>query len=86
KMPAFEWVHVQLHQQKGMISLSPPTICNSAQISKKRGSSTGIPAGQVRFRFSLSGTWLTICNIIIKYNYASYFYSQNANNVAYTPV
>ena len=22
--------HVQLHQQKGMISLSPPTICNSA--------------------------------------------------------
>ncbi|WP_368856094.1 hypothetical protein, partial [Acinetobacter sp. YH16053] len=32
KMPAFEWVHVQLHQQKGMISLSPPTICNSAVI------------------------------------------------------
>ncbi|WP_205635347.1 hypothetical protein, partial [Acinetobacter baumannii] len=27
-----EWVHVQLHQQKGMISLSPPTICNSAKI------------------------------------------------------
>ncbi|ONG30205.1 transposase, partial [Escherichia coli] len=25
------WVHVQLHQQKGMISLSPPTICNSAR-------------------------------------------------------
>ncbi|MFO9727680.1 hypothetical protein ACJHW9_24810, partial [Escherichia sp. AP915] len=33
KMPAFEWVHVQLHQQKGMISLSPPTICNSAQLT-----------------------------------------------------
>ncbi|EPJ2058139.1 hypothetical protein ACTE9J_004637, partial [Salmonella enterica subsp. enterica serovar Infantis] len=32
KMPAFEWVHVQLHQQKGMISLSPPTICNSAPV------------------------------------------------------
>ncbi|MDL2975525.1 hypothetical protein QR140_23725, partial [Salmonella enterica] len=32
KMPAFEWVHVQLHQQKGMISLSPPTICNSATL------------------------------------------------------
>ncbi|MHC8806930.1 DUF488 family protein, N3 subclade [Escherichia coli] len=31
-MPAFEWVHVQLHQQKGMISLSPPTICNSAHM------------------------------------------------------
>ncbi|TKD97733.1 DUF3330 domain-containing protein, partial [Escherichia coli] len=28
-----EWVHVQLHQQKGMISLSPPTICNSAKLS-----------------------------------------------------
>ncbi|MEW2885093.1 hypothetical protein, partial [Klebsiella pneumoniae] len=27
-----QWVHVQLHQQKGMISLSPPTICNSAGI------------------------------------------------------
>ncbi|MES1648177.1 recombinase family protein, partial [Escherichia coli] len=35
KMPAFEWVHVQLHQQKGMISLSPPTICNSAILVKK---------------------------------------------------
>ncbi|MCU6490568.1 hypothetical protein NLK87_18540, partial [Escherichia coli] len=34
KMPAFEWVHVQLHQQKGMISLSPPTICNSAPDGK----------------------------------------------------
>ncbi|WP_395215596.1 hypothetical protein, partial [Salmonella sp. 2018-SM452] len=34
KMPAFEWVHVQLHQQKGMISLSPPTICNSAKINQ----------------------------------------------------
>ncbi|MDP0947269.1 tyrosine-type recombinase/integrase, partial [Klebsiella pneumoniae] len=33
KMPAFEWVHVQLHQQKGMISLSPPTLCNSATFS-----------------------------------------------------
>ncbi|WP_217895758.1 hypothetical protein, partial [Shewanella sp. Shew256] len=35
KMPAFEWVHVQLHQQKGMISLSPPTICNSASAAGK---------------------------------------------------
>ncbi|WP_161550468.1 DUF1010 domain-containing protein [Escherichia coli] len=35
-MPAFEWVHVQLHQQKGMISLSPPTICNSASASSYR--------------------------------------------------
>ncbi|MEE9961599.1 hypothetical protein OJT79_28190, partial [Klebsiella pneumoniae] len=37
KMPAFEWVHVQLHQQKGMISLSPPTICNSASSSGSKG-------------------------------------------------
>ncbi|MGT6876283.1 hypothetical protein ACRWY2_20910, partial [Escherichia coli] len=37
KMPAFEWVHVQLHQQKGMISLSPPTICNSAKINNTSG-------------------------------------------------
>ncbi|EOM1336219.1 korC [Escherichia coli] len=36
-MPAFEWVHVQLHQQKGMISLSPPTICNSAICKWKSG-------------------------------------------------
>ncbi|EEW3501392.1 hypothetical protein EAK20_25915 [Escherichia coli] len=37
KMPAFEWVHVQLHQQKGMISLSPPTICNSALTLHQKG-------------------------------------------------
>ncbi|MGK5584579.1 S24 family peptidase, partial [Klebsiella pneumoniae] len=40
KMPAFEWVHVQLHQQKGMISLSPPTICNSAVIAAVDGEFT----------------------------------------------
>ncbi|PPC50592.1 hypothetical protein AbaHEU2_17885 [Acinetobacter baumannii] len=45
KMPAFEWVHVQLHQQKGMISLSPPTICNSAfQTISKRSEIHDIPA------------------------------------------
>ncbi|WP_286489006.1 methyl-accepting chemotaxis protein, partial [Escherichia coli] len=32
-----EWVHVQLHQQKGMISLSPPTICNSAIEAARAG-------------------------------------------------
>ncbi|WP_281097332.1 serine hydrolase, partial [Klebsiella pneumoniae] len=41
KMPAFEWVHVQLHQQKGMISLSPPTICNSAMATTLRKLLTG---------------------------------------------
>ncbi|WP_219951062.1 hypothetical protein, partial [Klebsiella pneumoniae] len=48
KMPAFEWVHVQLHQQKGMISLSPPTICNSAgagirRNDEERGRETALP-------------------------------------------
>ncbi|WP_239175945.1 IS5 family transposase, partial [Citrobacter youngae] len=48
KMPAFEWVHVQLHQQKGMISLSPPTICNSAVTDASgRPISFFITAGQV---------------------------------------
>ncbi|MBS2827197.1 hypothetical protein KFV81_26655, partial [Klebsiella pneumoniae] len=41
KMPAFEWVHVQLHQQKGMISLSPPTICNSANFLSVRSPLAG---------------------------------------------
>ncbi|MEZ3192440.1 hypothetical protein AB9L59_24405, partial [Escherichia coli] len=47
KMPAFEWVHVQLHQQKGMISLSPPTICNSAVAGGLRGRSDRLLAFQV---------------------------------------
>ncbi|MFP0114327.1 transposase, partial [Escherichia sp. WS1620] len=42
KMPAFEWVHVQLHQQKGMISLSPPTICNSARHSVSNGNAEAL--------------------------------------------
>ncbi|MHB6893382.1 hypothetical protein ACYCHB_25945, partial [Klebsiella pneumoniae] len=42
KMPAFEWVHVQLHQQKGMISLSPPTICNSAFLFSSLSSLSGL--------------------------------------------
>ncbi|MEY7454647.1 hypothetical protein AB9D51_21435, partial [Enterobacter hormaechei] len=47
KMPAFEWVHVQLHQQKGMISLSPPTICNSALV---RYGTEFMPEGKVMIR------------------------------------
>ncbi|MEA5265902.1 hypothetical protein VB383_24925, partial [Vibrio parahaemolyticus] len=43
KMPAFEWVHVQLHQQKGMISLSPPTICNSANVCYTCAHAVGFP-------------------------------------------
>ncbi|TLM36726.1 DUF4158 domain-containing protein, partial [Acinetobacter baumannii] len=43
-MPAFEWVHVQLQQQKGMIRLSPPTICNSAlQLTTARFLGTFLP-------------------------------------------
>ncbi|WP_375137265.1 peptidoglycan-binding protein, partial [Klebsiella pneumoniae] len=46
KMPAFEWVHVQLHQQKGMISLSPPTICNSAVgTTEANRASNGLTSG-----------------------------------------
>ncbi|MEA3712519.1 hypothetical protein VBL73_22955, partial [Enterobacter hormaechei] len=40
----FEWVHVQLHQQKGMISLSPPTICNSAH---RRHALFGVLIGKI---------------------------------------
>ncbi|WP_227474651.1 hypothetical protein, partial [Escherichia coli] len=54
KMPAFEWVHVQLHQQKGMISLSPPTICNSAVSSGWQDCAAG-----VHYRLSGFGPW---CN------------------------
>ncbi|MFT2147607.1 hypothetical protein, partial [Klebsiella pneumoniae] len=66
KMPAFEWVHVQLHQQKGMISLSPPTICNSA-VNSAGGSRLVYPAreentaiGQTACHTSLIRVWLTL--------------------------
>ncbi|MFK5192020.1 hypothetical protein ACI3U9_29435, partial [Klebsiella pneumoniae] len=65
KMPAFEWVHVQLHQQKGMISLSPPTICNSAVSDtplddKEKGfiSSTTIPV----FKYLVDPQMLGVSN------------------------
>ncbi|WP_413703298.1 hypothetical protein, partial [Raoultella ornithinolytica] len=41
-----EWVHVQLHQQKGMISLSPPTICNSAVVRSSRFSAGNLRPAQ----------------------------------------
>ncbi|MDQ7602178.1 hypothetical protein RCJ72_26875, partial [Salmonella enterica subsp. enterica serovar Agona] len=50
-MPAFEWVHVQLHQQKGMISLSPPTICNSAKLLYLAGDDAVINYGKMRLEF-----------------------------------
>ncbi|WP_410961031.1 hypothetical protein, partial [Salmonella sp. SKLX077814] len=55
KMPAFEWVHVQLHQQKGMISLSPPTICNSALLV----------AGLSDFLCLLPDLRGIICNVLV---------------------
>ncbi|WP_430962886.1 hypothetical protein, partial [Salmonella sp. CQ22WZ0136SAL] len=52
KMPAFEWVHVQLHQQKGMISLSPPTICNSAGAGTPAAAATrSFRSGRFRWLF-----------------------------------
>ncbi|MEZ2528499.1 hypothetical protein ACBP80_23950, partial [Escherichia coli] len=52
KMPAFEWVHVQLHQQKGMISLSPPTICNSAGGPARMRGGNAVATGADTDRFS----------------------------------
>ncbi|EGX12731.1 transposase domain protein [Escherichia coli G58-1] len=57
-MPAFEWVHVQLHQQKGMISLSPPTICNSARQERKAISK--MPAAVVKVS---KGCFITLLNV-----------------------
>lgn len=34
KMPAFEWVHVLLRQQKVTMSLSPPAFCNGALLRR----------------------------------------------------
>ncbi|MDZ2566764.1 hypothetical protein M1960_27060, partial [Klebsiella pneumoniae] len=57
KMPAFEWVHVQLHQQKGMISLSPPTICNSAPAGLRAGSLMSVTVMKRKnFRMSVGRT------------------------------
>ncbi|MGT6819294.1 hypothetical protein ACRW5W_23520, partial [Escherichia coli] len=57
KMPAFEWVHVQLHQQKGMISLSPPTICNSANqiplFIRPRTYGNNVSSGQIMSRVKI---------------------------------
>ncbi|MGT6316614.1 hypothetical protein ACRW5H_24380, partial [Escherichia coli] len=63
KMPAFEWVHVQLHQQKGMISLSPPTICNSAPNSKR----PALHLYNVRqgIKGAKENTWAKSLNIIL---------------------
>ncbi|WP_142907640.1 PLP-dependent aspartate aminotransferase family protein, partial [Klebsiella pneumoniae] len=72
KMPAFEWVHVQLHQQKGMISLSPPTICNSAvfnTLNEFKASYTGVVFESPRYgrsgtatNFELQTAMAAICH------------------------
>ncbi|WP_263635285.1 multicopper oxidase domain-containing protein [Klebsiella pneumoniae] len=56
-MPAFEWVHVQLHQQKGMISLSPPTICNSADVPPGTKRSYRVTADAL-------GRWAYHCHLL----------------------
>uniref|UniRef100_UPI0020CB6558 SIS domain-containing protein n=2 Tax=Salmonella enterica TaxID=28901 RepID=UPI0020CB6558 len=58
-MPAFEWVHVQLHQQKGMISLSPPTICNSAV-------TPALQKGDLLLLASASGETASLVNVATK--------------------
>ncbi|WP_446667882.1 hypothetical protein, partial [Klebsiella pneumoniae] len=63
KMPAFEWVHVQLHQQKGMISLSPPTICNSATVGGLMAVTAVLPTNTGRPAFDalvVFSTWYPI--------------------------
>ncbi|MDL4250656.1 hypothetical protein, partial [Salmonella enterica] len=66
KMPAFEWVHVQLHQQKGMISLSPPTICNSAILSPSSSltneTSFNVTVRMLRTNSSLCGISSPLCD------------------------
>ncbi|KUQ46765.1 hypothetical protein AWI17_07325, partial [Enterobacter asburiae] len=58
-----EWVHVQLHQQKGMISLSPPTICNSAiNLGRKPLTTTG----QSQFGFIQRQKLQPLCIIEIR--------------------
>ncbi|MGL9697076.1 hypothetical protein Q7I51_18775, partial [Escherichia coli] len=64
KMPAFEWVHVQLHQQKGMISLSPPTICNSADsgiIDLKRIDKRAVIIATIANNVALNHSFLNVC-------------------------
>ncbi|MDV1451302.1 hypothetical protein, partial [Raoultella planticola] len=52
-----EWVHVQLHQQKGMISLSPPTICNSAFILTSLNQLTTLLPSPAFFQNSPAAVW-----------------------------
>ncbi|MGC4497520.1 hypothetical protein ACPXAL_22855, partial [Escherichia coli] len=52
-----EWVHVQLHQQKGMISLSPPTICNSALQGWSGHNELVVLLQQARIPLHIYGDW-----------------------------
>ncbi|WP_323481111.1 hypothetical protein, partial [Acinetobacter baumannii] len=61
KMPAFEWVHVQLHQQKGMISLSPPTICNSALNTRVHQSEVSMATEALLQRLAAVRGRLSLC-------------------------
>ncbi|MCK2231563.1 helix-turn-helix domain-containing protein, partial [Escherichia coli] len=59
-----EWVHVQLHQQKGMISLSPPTICNSAV--KEHLSFTGEDSPMANLMLSVMGAFAEFERALIR--------------------
>ncbi|MET1093774.1 PAS domain S-box protein, partial [Escherichia coli] len=68
-----EWVHVQLHQQKGMISLSPPTICNSAVLIEWRSDDPGralmkreLPLIIILMLSTIAFTWLMRRGALIK--------------------
>ncbi|MCU6571769.1 recombinase family protein, partial [Klebsiella pneumoniae] len=65
KMPAFEWVHVQLHQQKGMISLSPPTICNSARRIVQTLTQRGVHIEFVKEHLSFTGEDSPMANLML---------------------
>ncbi|MEL2503609.1 hypothetical protein R9K62_00270, partial [Escherichia coli] len=74
-----EWVHVQLHQQKGMISLSPPTICNSANPAnpKAGNNSDYVPASadnsitgiQRTAEDNFTGAWISMRPRNVAFNY-----------------
>ncbi|MBW9009373.1 hypothetical protein KZB11_25135, partial [Escherichia coli] len=83
KMPAFEWVHVQLHQQKGMISLSPPTICNSADNSSSNYDNSR--NGNRRLIYSANGSRTFAGYYVIANNGTTNFFSTSGKRMFYTP-
>nr|QQZ48174.1 hypothetical protein [Escherichia coli]QQZ48363.1 hypothetical protein [Escherichia coli] len=48
---------MQLHQQKGMISLSPPTICNSALSAIRRAPQLGQKPRRLQLKATRCSAW-----------------------------